>query len=78
MTVLNHVFAGEESKLFSSFVSKELKGNRAIGNLKLGVTKDEYGKTVCELEYYHKKEYKTAWFDDNVGSLLIVIEKESH
>ena len=57
---------------------KELRGNRAIGSLKLGVTKDEYGETVCELEYYHKKEYKTAWFDDNVGSLLIVIEKESH
>ena len=56
----------------------ELKGNRAIGNLKLGVTKNEYGETVCELEYYHKKKYKTAWFDDNVGSLLIVIEKESH
>ena len=54
---------------------KELKGNRAIGKLKLGVSKDDKGETVCELKYYHEKGYKTAWFDDNEGSLLIVVEK---
>lgn len=53
----------------------ELKGNRAIGKLKLGVSKDDKGETVCELKYYHEKGYKTAWFDDNEGSLLIVVEK---
>lgn len=30
---------------------------------------------ICELEYYYREEYKTAWFDDNIGSFLIVIEK---
>ena len=68
----------EDVKESLNALIRELKGNRAIGDLKLGVTKDEYGETVCELEYYYKKQYKTAWFDDNVGSLLIVIEKESH
>lgn len=32
---------------------------------------------VCEMEYYLKNDYKTAWFDDNIGSFLIVIEKDS-
>ena len=53
----------------------ELNGNRAIGKLKLGVSKDDKGETVCELKYYREKGYKTAWFDDNEGSLLIVVEK---
>lgn len=30
---------------------------------------------ICELEYYYRADYKTAWFDDNMGSFLIVIEK---
>lgn len=29
-----------------------------------------------ELVYYYDEEYKTAWFDDNVGSLLIVVERQ--
>lgn len=58
-------------------LKQQLTSNRAVGVLKLGVTVDEFGKTVCELDYYHKKNYKTAWFDDNVGSLLLIIEKES-
>ena len=45
--------------------------------LGLGTTKKDNNETVCELEYYLDKEYKTAWFDDNVGSLLILIEKET-
>lgn len=32
---------------------------------------------MCELEYYYKRDYKTAWFDDNLGSFLIVIEKDT-
>lgn len=32
---------------------------------------------MCELEYYYMKNYKTAWFDDNLGSFLIVIEKNN-
>lgn len=30
---------------------------------------------VCEMEYYWKNGYKTAWFDDNIGSFLIIVEK---
>lgn len=39
---------------------------------------------MCELEYYFYAQpdvggdnYKTAWFDDNLGSFLIIIEKNS-
>ena len=47
------------------------------GRLKLGFTNDNNLKAECELIYYLNKDYKTAWFDDNVGSLLILIEKET-
>ena len=53
---------------------KELNGNRAIGKLKLGVSKDDKGETVCELKYYHDLRGKSI-NDDNEGSLLIVVEK---
>ena len=35
------------------------------------------GNTVkmSELEYYYRMRYKTAWYDDNLGSFLIVVEK---
>ena len=32
---------------------------------------------ISELEYYYIKKYKTAWFDDNLGSFLIIVEKHS-
>lgn len=50
---------------------------RFKNKLELGTTKKDNNETVCELEYYLENNYKTAWFDDNVGSLLILIEKES-
>ena len=30
-----------------------------------------------EMDYYYEKRYKQAWYDDNVGSFLIVIEKDN-
>lgn len=33
--------------------------------------------TKTEMNYYLEKKYKQAWFDDNIGSFLIVIEKEN-
>lgn len=49
------------------------------------VNDTESGQIVkmCELEYYFRTQtdggenYKTAWFDDNLGSFLIIIEKDS-
>lgn len=32
---------------------------------------------MSELEYYYNMNYKTAWFDDNLGSFLIIVEKHS-
>ena len=58
---------------------KELRSNRAIGKMRLGVTRTGRDEVVSELETYYNKGdnvYKTAWFDDNVGSFLIVVEKK--
>lgn len=60
----------------------ELSANRAIGKMRLGVTRVGDNKVISELEQYYKKgedgkRYKTAWFDDNVGSFLIVVEKKT-
>lgn len=59
---------------------KELRSNRAIGKMRLGVTRVSHEEVVSELETYYNKGdnvYKTAWFDDNVGSFLIVVEKKT-
>lgn len=63
----------EIANSFESLI-KELSAVRAIGDLRLGVTKEK-GKVISELEYYWKNKYETAWFDDNVGSFLVIIEK---
>lgn len=36
--------------------------------------KDSKGMDMIELYGYFMNEYKTAWFDDNVGSFLIIVE----
>lgn len=33
-------------------------------------------RTLTELDYYGKNKFIDAWFVDNVGSFLIVIERE--
>lgn len=35
------------------------------------------GNTKTEMDYYYEKGYKQAWFDDNVGSFLVIIEKDN-
>ena len=73
---IKHKKIDEEINIEVEELKRQLTSNRAVGVLKLGVTVDEFGETVCELDYYNRKKYKTAWFDDNVGSLLLIIEKE--
>lgn len=34
-------------------------------------------KHLTEMDYYHKQKYKQAWYDDNVGSFLIVVDKDN-
>lgn len=34
-------------------------------------------RTLTEMDYYWKYNYKQAWYDDNVGSFLILVEKEN-
>lgn len=50
--------------------------SRKYGSMKLGSTAKAPGDTVCELTYYYdNKNCKTVWYDDNIGSFLIIIEK---
>lgn len=70
---------GENQKEAYQSLIKELRSNRAIGRMRLGVTRTGRDEVVSELETYYNKGdnvYKTAWFDDNVGSFLIVVEKK--
>lgn len=32
---------------------------------------------IGELEYYYQMDYRKAWFDDNLGSFLIIVEKNT-
>ncbi|MBO4874931.1 MAG: hypothetical protein J5542_06460 [Bacteroidales bacterium] len=38
--------------------------------------KQEINKTVTELDYYYIHNYINAWYDDNVGSFLVAIERK--
>lgn len=38
---------------------------------------DDGNIKMSELEYYYRVGYKTAWFDDNLGSFLIIVEKDT-
>lgn len=49
------------------------KSGKDIGALKLGNSIEGYG---TELDYYLKYHFIEAWFVDNVGSFLIVVERE--
>ena len=76
--------------LFDTVFKEEIKDtSKKIGIMELGRTnlanepdsKLSNDSIVCELSYYYGKEAdengkrKTAWFDDNIGSFLIVVEK---
>jgi hypothetical protein len=45
--------------------------------LQLGITKIEKDTCTNELEYYKAQEFVDAWYADNVGSFLIVIERKN-
>ena len=38
--------------------------------------KEDLYPLVNELVYYKEKEFRDAWFVDNIGSFLIVIERK--
>lgn len=59
-------------KAMKSLVSLDKNGND-IGVLKLGKSIDDGDKT--ELDYYSRNNFVDAWFVDNVGSFLIVVER---
>ena len=74
LSQITELIKKDDMETLSSYLTKDAIED---GPLKLGFTNNGNLKEECELIYYLKKDYKTAWFDDNVGSLLILIEKET-
>lgn len=67
--------------LFDTIVNKKISKVKKIGKMELGYTHVKDDSLVCELSYYYgndrteNNERKKVWFDDNIGSFLIVVEK---
>lgn len=57
------------------FNGKERIGKLDTGKYRLGPHPTDPLKT--ELEYYRDSNYINAWYDDNVGSFLIVVERKN-
>ena len=73
------IFKPEKYKEAVKELMDEVESGRSLGKMKLGVSKDKKtGKVISELQYYLDNDYKTAWFDDNLGSWLVIIEKDAH
>lgn len=50
--------------------------NDSIGKKDIGLINDMLKRTLTELDYYKMNKFVDAWFVDNVGSFLIVVERE--
>ena len=55
---------------------KTIRGKKDIGDFQIGKHPSNPKKT--ELDYYFDNNYVNAWFDDNVGSFLIVVERKNN
>lgn len=81
----------DSAHLYADFqeLIDEMKATRAIGKMRLGITRIDRDSVISEIFQYHlgkeyhqaenkvyAEGYNSAWFDDNVGSFLIVIEKK--
>ena len=66
--------------LFDIIVNKKVSEVKKIGKMELGYSRIG-DSLVCELSYYYgndeteNSKRKNVWFDDNIGSFLIVVEK---
>ena len=61
-TLYNQYIANDSTFHFGGYKSKNYDPNRG---------------TKTEMDYYFEEDYKQAWFDDNVGSFLILVEKDN-
>lgn len=76
------LYAKQNELLFQAIRTKEQKdGYKAYlkdkNNLSFGAYYGDPNTLKTEMDYYYENRYKQAWFDDNVGSFLIVIEKDN-
>lgn len=58
-----------------SYYGKKQKRKKDKGKFSLGPHPNNPNKT--ELDYYLENKYVNAWYDDNVGSFLIVVERKN-
>ena len=67
-------FVKTNGELFDKFMTKD--STLQFG----GYMAEKYDKNKqhkTEMDYYYEEQYKKAWYDDNVGSFLIVVEKDN-
>lgn len=55
---------------------KTISEKKDTGVLRIG--KHPSKPNLTELDYYYDSNYVNAWFDDNVGSFLIVVERKNN
>ena len=67
----------ERVKTAYATLINELVSNRAIGEMRLGTAKNNSGEIISEVLQYYNLDYKEAWYDDNVGSFLVIVEKKT-
>ena len=70
-------FAVNDIALTKNILEKMIKNDDEIGNKnKLDLGKSPVNPNQTELHYYKDSNFVDAWFVDNVGSFLIVIERK--
>lgn len=63
----------KEDNNFISLINDTINDTTKIKNIEQYIN-----KTVTELDYYYIHNYINAWYDDNVGSFLVVIERKKN
>lgn len=83
----NYYFIGEErgevliyeDGVLHFAINEMVLTRPVIAHLKNFLGDSLFGKTdtIPELDYYCAEDYYNAWFDDNIGSFLVVIERKT-
>lgn len=67
-----------DQEAFRKWFAQNIDGRKGDSPLKLGTYQgpDKFYSGRNELLYYYDRAYYAAWYDDNVGSFLVVIERK--
>ena len=65
----------EQGRLYDEFMKKD--STLQFGGYEAAKYESTQKPHKTEMDYYYENNYKQAWYDDNVGSFLIVVEKDN-